>query len=103
MVKVRLGEIHIIEVGIDTPPAVLKRLARRYAMTGGYELSLRADLEEKQLIELVQLYLPELESYAKQDLRYKSNNAYRVLKLLKESQNLPGEWRDLLEARVFSV
>lgn len=103
MVKVRLGEIHILEVGPETPPVVLKRLARRFAMTGGYELSLQSGLSEKQLIELVELYLPEAQSYPRQDLRYKSNNAYRVLKLLKECENLPAEWRELLDTRVFSV
>ena len=103
MVKVCLGSIHNLEIGPDVTPTVLKKLSRRYAMTGGYELSLRPGMSSVELGSLADTFMAELSEYSPQDMRYKTCNAYRILRLLGEMAELPQECLERLDREVFSV
>ena len=68
-------------------------------MTGGYELVLRADLGESELVALGEMHLTELQSYKPGDSRYRSNNSFRILGLLLEEEHLP----ETLRKRIVEV
>lgn len=76
--------IHSLEIDKSTTPKGLKKLARRYAMTGGYELKLSPELSLKDVERLAQAFLEELTSYSefRGSARFKASNPYRVLLLI---------------------
>jgi len=102
MSKIKLGEIKRLEVGPEMSPQVVKKLARRHAMTGGFELFLKQELTQEDLVTMAESFLPEALKFSPTDLRFQSNNAFRVLKLLYESNRLPEAWKNRLTQQVFS-
>lgn len=86
--------IHLLEVGPEIEPGQLKKLSRRLAMTGGYEITLRQDLEVNDLRELIDLHLPELAQYPSGTAEYCSNNSYRILELLLDCPELSVQERE---------
>ncbi len=86
--------IHLLEVGPEIAPGQLKKLSRRLAMTGGYEITLRKDLELNDLRELIDLHLPELSQYPSGTAEYCSNNSYRILELLLDCPELSVQERE---------
>ena len=60
----------------------LRKDARTFAMTGGFELELAAELSTAELEALVGSLLPELSTYPN-DMRRQSNLVYRVLELIR--------------------
>jgi len=76
--------IHLLEVSADLAPAQLKKLARRYAMTGGFEINLKEDLTEPDLDRLIELYLPELEKYQGTSAERMNSIAASVLRLVQQ-------------------
>ena len=89
--------IHLLEVGPELSQAQLRKLSRRYAMTGGYELALKSDLTVPELGELVDKYIPELGAYSPDSALRRSNNAYRILKLVVEYPGTPADLRERVE------
>ena len=73
--------IHLLEIGPEHSPAEVKKLLRRYAMTGGVELSLKPDLDEAQLETIVQNFTAELEKQPLGSAERRASSAYRILEL----------------------
>lgn len=71
--------IHLIEVTAETTPEGLKKLSRKKAMTGGFELQLARHLSGEQLRELVERFSGVLAEYRMGTSEFRSSNAYRVL------------------------
>lgn len=80
----------------------LKKLSRRYAMTGGYEVALKPDLSERDLERLVEMHVPELAAYNKNSSRYRTNNSYRILSLINESPAAGEKLRERLASVLIS-
>ena len=80
--------IHLLSVGPELTLKQLSKLSRRYAMTGGYELSLEEGLSTEDLSVLIERYIPVLEEYDKEEARYHSSNAYRILNLVSKHPQL---------------
>ena len=76
--------IHLLEVHPAMSLAELKKLSRRYAMTGGYELSIKDGLEASDLEALIELMAPEVKCFQKLNSEMRSSNAYRILQLVLE-------------------
>ena len=95
MVKVE-SEIHLLLVGPDTEPKALKKQARKYAMTGGYELALQEGLSDADLVEVFQLYVTELEQYPEE--LAPTSNPYRVIRLVLQSERLEPATRAAFES-----
>jgi hypothetical protein len=74
--------IHLLEISPEISVQTTKKLARRYAMTGGYEICLKNDLTTQQLADLVQLYKLEIKSFSKINSHIKNSLAFRILKLV---------------------
>ena len=83
--------IHLLEVSPDLSTAELKKLARKYAMTGGYEISIKPNLTIDELTELVERYSQELESFDKGTSNWRSSNAYRILSLIMHIDAIPDD------------
>lgn len=60
----------------------IKKLARRYAMTGGYEIELSQDLSDEQINQLAEIHIPELANYQKGNSTFRSNNSFRILEII---------------------
>jgi hypothetical protein len=75
----------------------LKKLSRRLAMTGGYEVELASGLNVEDLQQLVEIHLPELESYEKGTTKYRSNNSYRVLNLVSSHPSVSIELSEIIQ------
>ncbi len=88
--------ITVLEVGPEHTLPALKKLVRRYAMTGGVEIALRQDLVGHELDILVDRFLPELEKERGQGARFFACTAYRVLALVSRQGNLGDDQRALL-------
>ena len=92
--------IHLLEVGPDIELTVLKKLSRKLAMTGGYEIALRSDLVVDDLRELIDQHLPELKKYPSGTAEYCSNNSYRVLELVAAHPDLPIQEAERVKERL---
>lgn len=90
--------IHLLEVYPELSLKELKKLSRRYAMTGGYELALRPGLNKKDLNVLLSLYSPELKSFQPTTTRFKSSNAFRILQLVKKHPCADTELIDIIDS-----
>lgn len=90
--------IHLLEISPELSPAQVKKISRRYAMTGGYELVLQPGLTSIELERLVDLYLPIALEYDRSDARFRSNNAYRILKLVSAAGALSARRQAELES-----
>jgi hypothetical protein len=90
--------IHLLEVHPELSLKELKKLSRRYAMTGGYELVLRPGLNKKDLNTLLTLYRPELKSYQSATSKFKSSNAFRILLLVKKHPCADTELIDIIDS-----
>ena len=86
--------IHLLEVTSDMTPPQLKKLSRRYAMTGGYEIALKGNQSQSDLEKLVEIYGPELANYSRSDARFRTNNAYRILYLIYNVDCASSELKD---------
>lgn len=75
--------IHLLEIDPSLSLQEVKKLSRRYAMTGGYELSLAKGLTVADLLELVRLFGPELRLYQSADSQYVASNAFRIISLVR--------------------
>ncbi len=75
--------IHLLEVHPGLSVAEVAKLARRYAMTGGYELALDSKLSAPGLVELAQIWQTELVNMAGTNAEKRTSNAYRILCLIK--------------------
>ena len=73
--------IHLLEVGPEHSPAEVKKLLRRYAMTGGVELSLKPNLDAAQLETIVQNFTAELAEQPLGSAERRASSAYRILEL----------------------
>ena len=94
--------IHTLKIVGDLDPTALKKLARKLAMTGGYELSLAKGLSENEQITLIDWYLPLALEYPRDQAVFRSNNAFRILKLLYESDQITPPLKSLLDQKLFS-
>ena len=74
--------IHLLEVSPEITVQELKKMARRFAMTGGYELALKNGLSSHELKNLSEIHILDLKNYKKGTSTYRSNNSYRILKLI---------------------
>ena len=86
--------IHILEISPKLEIEQLKKLSRRYAMTGGYELSLEQGLSADDLELLFERYSVELKKYTPGTSAWYSNNAFRVLDLLRSDLKTSEKVRD---------
>lgn len=75
--------IHLLKIGPASTIQEIKKLARRYAMTGGYEVELEDDLSQVQLLELRRVYEAELDLI--ELAKKKTSIAGRVIGLLQEA------------------
>lgn len=89
--------IHLLVVSPNQTPEQIAKLARRYAMTGGYEVALADNLDDKALEKLIDIYLPFLEQRSKQSMKYRSSNAYRILSLVSKAPEINSESRTRLK------
>lgn len=94
--------IHLLEIGPELDLKKIKKLARRYAMTGGYEVALRDGLSADELLQLIDLHLPEALQLDPNDLRFQASNAYRVLKLVRAHPDLSSEAASRLDEQLYS-
>ena len=76
--------IHLLEVGPTLTVADLKKLSRKYAMTGGYELSVPHGLSKQALVAIATTFGPELELFESKNSAYYASNAFRILSLILE-------------------
>lgn len=76
--------IHTLEISPEMSLKEIKKLARRYAMTGGYEVLLAEGLKTVDLFKLFETHAEELKLYSPKSSTYRSNNSYRVLALIKK-------------------
>jgi hypothetical protein len=88
--------IHLLEVSPTISPQQLKKLSRKYAMTGGFELALKQDLSATELELMSKIYIQELLENKKNSPQYsdskcKSSNAFRILKLIIDHVNVSEE------------
>ena len=74
------SKIHLLEVAPPLDLQVLSKLARRYAMTGGYELALAPNLSVEELNQLAEQCFGLCDSYPPELLP--SSNPGRILSLL---------------------
>lgn len=86
-----------IEVSHETTVKDLRKAARRAAMTGGYELTLHSELSARDLEQIVETFLPELEQRVDKGVsEYRSCNAFRILALVVEHPELKSSLREQL-------
>jgi len=90
--------IHLLEVDPSLTPAALNKLARRFAMTGGVELTLRPGLSADDLRSLVDIYLPQIEKFHGRNSEIRSSHAYRILTMVKEHPCVQKAARDVVES-----
>ncbi|RME58378.1 MAG: hypothetical protein D6780_06840 [Candidatus Dadabacteria bacterium] len=87
-------------VSPETEPAKLLRLARRYAMTGGVELSLRENLSKEELRQMFNIYKPLIEKMPKSPpSHFKNSIPFKILKLIVENPNS----EDSLKAQIANL
>ena len=80
--------IHLLEIDPDLEVAQLKKLSRRYAMTGGYEITLKQGLTTEDISVIARRFIPELDTSARGSSAYKTSNAYRILSLILQMEDL---------------
>lgn len=83
--------IHLLLIKPDMEPKAVLKLARRYAMTGGFEVQIEDNLSEADLLKIVGTFSSMLDNYPKNDLRWKTSIAYRVLGQIRECRNASNE------------
>lgn len=76
--------IHTLEITPELDVKQVKKLSRRYAMTGGYQLKIKDDLNTKELDLIAERFLVELREYPFQTSEYRACNAYRILRMVLE-------------------
>jgi hypothetical protein len=91
--------IHELIVDAELSCKELKKLSRRLAMTGGYELILKEGMSQGELEAIAEIHLAELTGYTPGESRYRSNNSFRILNLLLAHKELP----DALRKRVVEL
>lgn len=89
--------IHLLQVSPKLSLKELKKLSRRYAMTGGFEIGLDPEITQEQLKELAEIHLPELQNYSKASATYRSNNSYRILALIQSHPLVQSEVHDMIK------
>lgn len=77
-----------------------RKLARRLAMTGGYEVRLRPGMEEGELALLCALWVPELKSFPEDNSERRSSLVYRILRSVLNEDALTADWRERLEVAI---
>ena len=75
--------IKALEIDCSIDPPRLKKLARRYAMTGGFELVLKEGLSADELEQISNTFIAEVRSSDLSPARRRTANAYRVLDLIR--------------------
>jgi hypothetical protein len=90
--------IHILEVSPAMTPAALRKLARKYAMTGGVEIVLQQNLGLADMERLFEIHAPEVERYPRGTALRRSNNGARILMLVREESAASPELRSRIEA-----
>ena len=88
--------IHLIEVSPEITPDKLKKLSRRYAMTGGFEISIKEGISSEELYEIVDIYLPELSDIP-------TSNANRILSLIYTHPLVDNGVRERLSGEIHSL
>ncbi len=78
--------VHLLEISPELSVAQVKKLALRLAMTGGYELTLKADLSTAELRELALRYIEVLKEYQADNSEKRASNAYRILTLIQRHE-----------------
>ncbi|MCB0338899.1 MAG: hypothetical protein KDD53_04805 [Bdellovibrionales bacterium] len=83
--------IETLKIDSEMTPTRLKKLARKLAMTGGYELEIDNSLSKAQITCLAERFLIEAlsKSYAKKYKFHTASNAERILELLLQNPITP--------------
>lgn len=92
--------IHLLTVTPSMSAAELRKLARRYAMTGGYELALPETLEESEVNQLIERYREDMKRYVSEPVKLRTCNAYRVLRMLYDHPQVSAEKKGELRLAV---
>lgn len=72
----------------------LKKLTRKYAMTGGVEFELGSELAQENIPELIKELREDLMRYADEPLRRKTSTAFRVLDLFSQDERFSADFRE---------
>ncbi|MCB0309638.1 MAG: hypothetical protein KDD42_00300 [Bdellovibrionales bacterium] len=83
--------IHILEIDETFDSAKLQKLARRCAMTGGFELVLKEKLTVDQLELLATRFHESLKVHVGTQSQLRASNLYRALKLIKNHSSATPE------------
>lgn len=89
--------IHTLQINADTSHSGYVKLARKLAMTGGFELELAEDLsstELKKLYEEFSLALPKFQTNLASD--FYNSGAYRICILIQKHRNCSKELAKLI-------
>ena len=91
--------IHLLEITSELTPPQLRKLARRYAMTGGYEMSIAKGVDKGGLVKIFEMYKSEIPAVSEEmrDSHYRSSNSYRVLRLVCEHEQAPSDLKIEIE------
>lgn len=93
--------IHILALEEVTQPAELYKLARRYAMTGGYEIVVGDNLTTDELTRLVDIYSGELMRYPAGTSARQASLAYRLLSGIKLHKNCTSQLEKQVTRSIF--
>lgn len=88
--------IHLLEINAATTPQNLGKMARKLAMTGGFELTIADELSRQELAQLAELFIPELEKFQPLTSRRMGSNTNRLLNLVYSHHNADESLRERL-------
>lgn len=88
--------VALIEIDRETTAQSLKKAARRYAMTGGFELGLKPELSTEDLEILAKRFVAAIEALPGTVSERKNSNLGRVLTLIEAHPNASEETKQLL-------
>lgn len=81
--------IHLLEINLALSAKEVSKLARRYAMTGGYEIALAQELSDDELSRIASLWKDELKGMNVPVNEMRTSNAYRILSLIRDDIRTP--------------
>lgn len=78
--------IHKLIIDPNQSVEQVTRQARSLAITGGFEIELKPELNEQELKTIISLWTPEVKKFKKRDSELLSSNAFRILDLAAHSK-----------------
>ncbi|MDZ4787057.1 MAG: hypothetical protein SGJ02_13370 [bacterium] len=89
--------IHLLEITPEHSPEKVAKQARKFAMTGGYEVALKTDLKDSDYFKIFEIWSSELRNLQSKSSEMLSSNAWRILDLLGKSAFVPQKLKQQVE------